>query len=173
MTESTCSVFCPSSTAAGEPGHPMSASELQPETTPPARPADPVEKAPLETLLLRSGLITLRQISEAHRIMEESGKEVAEVIAENGWVDAETIATLTAESEPQAATGPPALYVVFANLDDGARLEVSEHPDAETARISAAGAVGLVESDGNALLELGNRRFPAHAITSIEIIEII
>jgi hypothetical protein len=157
---------------AGEPGNSVDAPDLQPALTPLARAADPVEKAPLETLLLRSGLITLRQISEAHRIVEETGKEVAEVIAENGWVDAETIASLTAENEPQAPAEAPALYVVFANLDDGARLEVSEHPDEATARISAAGAVELVESNANALLELGNRRFPAHAITSVEIIEI-
>jgi hypothetical protein len=149
----------------------MDAPDLQPLPTPQASAADPVEKAPLETVLLRSGLITLRQISEAHRIMEETGKDVADVIAENGWVDAETIARLTAADEPQAPEAP-ALYIVYANLDDGARLEVSEHPDEATARISAAGAVGLVESDANALLELGDRRFPAHAITSIEIIEI-
>ena len=149
----------------------MDAPDLQPTPTPQPRAAVPVEQATLETLLLRSGLITLRQISEAHRIVEETGKEVADVIAENGWVDAETIASLTAANEPKVPEAP-ALYIVFANLDDGARLEVSEHPDEATARISAAGAVGLVESDGNALLELGDRRFPARAITSIEIIEI-
>ncbi len=131
----------------------------------------PAEKAPLETLLLRSGLLTLRQIAEAQRIEAESGKALTEVLVENGWVDAETLAQLVAENEPAAPAESPAVYVVLANLDDGARLEVSEHPDEAAARVSAAGAVELIESNSEALLELGDRRFPAYAVTSVEIVE--
>ncbi len=131
----------------------------------------PAEKAPLETLLLRSGLLTLRQIAEAQRVETESGKPLTDVLVENGWVDAETLAQLVAENEPAAPAESPAVYVVLANLDDGARLEVSEHPDAAAARVSAAGAVELIESNSEALLELGDRRFPAYAVTSVEIVE--
>jgi hypothetical protein len=131
----------------------------------------PPEKAPLETLLLRSGVLTLRQISEAHRIVGETGKQLTEVLLENGWVPEETLAKLTADQEPPAPPETPAVYVVFANLDDGARLEVSEHGDAASARISAAGAVELIESNAETMLELGDRRFPARAVASVEIVE--
>jgi hypothetical protein len=138
---------------------------------PTSQAAVPPEKAPLETLLLRSGLLTLRQITEAHRIVGESGKQLTEVLLENGWVPEETLAELTADQEPEAPAATPAVYVVFANLDDGARLEVSEHGDQASARVSAAGAVELIESNAETLLELGDRRFPAHAVTSVEIVE--
>ena len=133
--------------------------------------AVPPEKAPLETLLLRSGLLTLRQISEAHRIVEETGKQLTEVLLENGWVPAETLAELTADEVPATSPDPASVFVVFANLDDGARLEVSDHDDAASARVSAAGAVELIESNADTLLELGDRRFQARAITSVEVIE--
>jgi hypothetical protein len=138
----------------------------------PATDAVPPEKAPLETLLLRSGVLTLRQISEAHRIVDESGKQLTEVLLENGWVPEETLAKLTADQEPPALPETAAVYVVFANLEDGARLEISAHDDAASARVSAAGAVELVESNAETLLELGDRRFPASAVDSIEIVEI-
>jgi hypothetical protein len=131
----------------------------------------PPEKAPLETLLLRQGLLTLRQISEAHRIVEETGKQLTDVIVENGWVPADTLAQLTADHEPAAPPEPSSVYVVFANLDDGARLEVSEHDDEASAKVSAAGAVQLIESNAEMLLELADRRFQAHAVTSVEIVE--
>jgi hypothetical protein len=133
--------------------------------------AVPPEKAPLETLLLRQGLLSLRQISEAHRIVDETGKQLTDVILENGWVPADTLAQLTADQEPSAPPEPSAVFVVFANLDDGARLEVSEHDDEASAKVSAAGAVQLIESDAETLLELGDRRFPARAVTSVEIVE--
>jgi hypothetical protein len=133
--------------------------------------AVPPEKAPLETLLLRQGLLSLRQISEAHRIVDETGKQLTDVILENGWVPADTLAQLTADQEPPSPPEPSAVFVVFANLDDGARLEVSEHDDAASAKVSAAGAVQLIESDAETLLELGDRRFPARAVTSVEIVE--
>jgi hypothetical protein len=144
----------------------VDATHPQPTTT-----AVPPEKAPLETLLLRSGVLTLRQISEAHRIVDETGKQLTDVLLENGWVPAETLAKLTADQEPPAPPETARVYVVFANLDDGARLEVSEHDDAASARVSAAGAVELIESNAETLLELADRRFPARAVASIEIVE--
>jgi hypothetical protein len=141
------------------------------DAAPQSTSAVPPEKAPLETLLLRSGLLTLRQISEAHRIVAESGKQLTEVLLENGWVPADTLAELTADQEPPAQPKTATAFVVFANLDDGARLEVSEHDDAASARVSAAGAVELIESNAETLLELGERRFQARAVASVEVIQ--
>ena len=145
---------------------------MTPQPTSHPQAAVPPEKAPLETLLLRSGVLTLRQITEAHRIVAESGKRLTEVLLENGWVPEETLAKLTADQEPAAPPEAPAVYVVLANLDDGARLEISEHDDAASARVSAAGAVELIESNAETMLELADRRFQARAVASIEIVEI-
>ncbi len=151
----------------------MDASDLDPIDTPAPSEAVPPEKAPLETQLLRAGLLTLRRLTEAQKAAAESGKPLEETLVEGGWVSAEDLAKLSADNEPQAEppTAPP-LYVVYANLDTGERLEVSEHDDQASARVAAAGAVELVESNEAAVLEIGERKFPASAVASIEIVEI-
>lgn len=156
--------------------HPVDNSPASDSPAPgsPAPDVVPPEKASLETLLLRSGLVSLRQLTEAQKLVQESGTALGEVLVDKGWVAAAALAELTAaEEEPagEARTVPP-LFLVFANLDTGDRLEVSEHEDEASARVAAAGAVELIESNESAVLELGERKFPASAVASIEIVEL-
>lgn len=61
---------------------------------------------PLQALLVRSGAITIEQLSEALRVNVATGQSVEEVAIERGWVSAEHVAQLVAAKE---AVAPPPL----------------------------------------------------------------
>ena len=75
----------------------------------PAEPAAPTE-LPLEGLLLRFGLITTEQLTEAMRERSATGKEIATIVVERGWVDEAQVARVAAYApafEPEPPAEPP------------------------------------------------------------------
>jgi hypothetical protein len=77
----------------------------------PAAPAEPEAPAglPLEGLLLRFGLITTEQLTEAMRERSATGKDIGAIVVERGWVDAAQLARVVSgdtSSEPEAAAEP-------------------------------------------------------------------
>lgn len=87
----------------------------------PAAPAEPEAPAglPLEGLLLRFGLITTEQLTEAMRERSATGKDIGAIVVERGWVDAAQLARVVSgdtapalepapepEPEPESAADP-------------------------------------------------------------------
>jgi len=58
----------------------------------PAADAEPPAALPLEGLLLRFGLITTEQLTEAMRERAATGKDVGAIVVERGWVDEHQLA---------------------------------------------------------------------------------
>jgi hypothetical protein len=80
------------------------------EAAPPA-PAEPDAPAslPLEGLLLRFGLITTEQLTEAMRERTATGKDIGAIVVERGWVDTSQLARVASYGpafEPEAPTEP-------------------------------------------------------------------
>jgi hypothetical protein len=88
------------------------------EVAPPPAPADapavstgpevPAE-LPLEGLLLRFGLITTEQLTEAMRERSATGKDIGRIVVERGWVDAAQLARVVSYGpafKPEPAADP-------------------------------------------------------------------
>ena len=83
----------------------------------PAAPASdpPADSAPLpvESLLLRFRMITPAQLADAMKEEAVSGKSVATIVVENGWVTAEAMAQIVpSEAAPEPAAAPAPAPVV-------------------------------------------------------------
>ena len=92
---------------APEPAAP--APPVAPAPAPPAAVETPAA-LPLEGLLLRFGLITTEQLTEAMRVRSATGKEIAAIVVERGWVDEAQIARVAAYGpafEPNQPTAEP------------------------------------------------------------------
>jgi len=79
-----------------------------------ARPfgAEELKTLPLQALLVRSGAITIDQLSEALRANVATGRSVEEIAIERGWVAAEYVAQLVAAKQaasPEAPAAEPAV----------------------------------------------------------------
>src|SRR5205085_12426832 len=79
----------------------------------PAHPAEPEAPAglPLEGLLLRFGLVTTEQLTEAMRERSATGKDIGAIVVERGWVDAAQLARVVSgdtASAPEPAPEPEA-----------------------------------------------------------------
>ena len=79
----------------------------------PAAPAQPdgPEGLPLEGLLLRFGLITTEQLTEAMRERNATGKDIGRIVVERGWVNEAQLARVvsyepTFKPEPAADPDP-------------------------------------------------------------------
>src|SRR5437763_2560592 len=79
----------------------------------PPAPAEPEAPAglPLEGLLLRFGLITTEQLTEAMRERTATGKDIGAIVVERGWVDAAQLARVSSyspafEPEPEPSAKP-------------------------------------------------------------------
>jgi hypothetical protein len=88
-----------------------------PPASAPALPENPDIPAglPLEGLLLRFGLITTEQLTEAMREKSATGKDIGAIVVERGWVEEAQMARVasyspafTPEPEPQAEPEPAA-----------------------------------------------------------------
>ena len=122
-------------------------------------PAEEPEGLPLEGLLLRFGLITTEQLTEAMRERSATGKDIGAIVVERGWVDEAQLARVASydaspepEPEPEpvpspAATQPAAQRIkVFVRLTSGERvdagtfgsLDQAKERGAEIARTLAA-----------------------------------
>ena len=138
----------------------------------PAAPAEPEAPAglPLEGLLLRFGLITTEQLTEAMRERSATGKDIGAIVVERGWVAAAQLARVVsgdttpepapepaADPEPEPAPEPPPPAAaqptgrrvkVFVRLASGERvdagsfgsLDQAKERGAEIARTLAADA---------------------------------
>lgn len=80
-----------------------------------ARPfgVEELKTLPLQALLVRSGALTIEQLSEALRVNVATGRNVEEIAIERGWVSAEQVAQLVAAKqavapEPVAEAPTPA-----------------------------------------------------------------
>jgi hypothetical protein len=84
--------------------------EVAPSPAPaPASPAEPEAPAglPLEGLLLRFGLITTEQLTEAMRERSATGKDIGAIVVERGWVDAAQLArVVSGDTAPAPAPAP-------------------------------------------------------------------
>ena len=82
-----------------------------PVATAPPPPAAPAETPPSqpsnENLLVRFGLLTVEQVDEALREQRATGKHVAQIAVERGWVTREQLAQLVTQSPTAEAPAPP------------------------------------------------------------------
>jgi hypothetical protein len=69
-----------------------------------ARPfgVEELKTLPLQALLVRSGALTIEQLSEALRVNVATGRNVEEIAIERGWVTAEQVAQLVAAKQAVA-----------------------------------------------------------------------
>ena len=85
-----------------------------PPASPPPAPAVPAEPdipagLPLEGLLLRFGLITTEQLTEALREKSSTGKDIGAIVLKRGWVDEAQLARVASYGPafvPEPATQP-------------------------------------------------------------------
>ena len=75
-----------------------------------ARPfgIEELKTLPLQALLVRSGALTIEQLSEALRVNVATGRSVEEIAIERGWVTREQVAQLVAAKEAVAPSAPVA-----------------------------------------------------------------
>jgi hypothetical protein len=126
----------------------------------PAPPAEPEAPAglPLEGLLLRFGLITTEQLTEAMRERSATGKDIGAIVVERGWVDAAQLARVVsgdtasapapapdpepaADPEPAPVPPPPAAaqptgqrVKVFVRLASGERVDTGSFGSLDQAK---------------------------------------
>jgi hypothetical protein len=145
--------------------------EVAPAPTPvvpiaPVAPAPPEPEAPaglpLEGLLLRFGLITTEQLTEAMRERATTGKEIGAIVVERGWVDEAQLARVASYgpafapepapapesaaepapepvAEPEPVAAPAAVPTgqrvkVFVRLTSGERVDAGTFEGAERAK---------------------------------------
>jgi hypothetical protein len=106
----------PSPRASAETPAPQQPERPVLEVAPPPAPAAPAQPdvpagLPLEGLLLRFGLITTEQLTEALRERSATGKDIATIVVERGWVDEAQLARVTSSGpaftpEPAAEPAP-------------------------------------------------------------------
>jgi hypothetical protein len=99
-----------------------------------------------ENLLVRFGLLTTEQVDEALRDQRGSGKHVAQIAIERGWVTRDQLAELVTQTPPQ--TPPPAepepeaepvpVPVPPAAVAPAAEPEVAPEPEPAPSRPEAA-----------------------------------
>ncbi len=86
---------------------PAPAAPAAPEPDPVAAEPDPNAPGMLERKLLQFGLVTMDQLGEAMREEAATGRPVAGILIERGWVSQEQIAQLLEPAPPLAAAPEP------------------------------------------------------------------
>src|SRR5437879_4958301 len=103
----------PPPAASAAPAAPRAAAPPAPApvaaAAPPSAPAPAAPTASTENLLVRFGLLSTDQLDEALQDQRESGKHVAQIAVERGWVTREQLAKLVPEQAPPSAPEPPPL----------------------------------------------------------------
>jgi hypothetical protein len=90
---------------------PAPVSEAPPAPVHPAEPEAPAG-LPLEGLLLRFGVVTTEQLTEAMRERSATGKDIGAIVVERGWVDAAQLARVVSGDTapaPEPAPEPEAV----------------------------------------------------------------
>ena len=131
--------------------------EAPPAAAAPAPAPEPEAPAdlPLEGLLLRFGLVTTEQLTEAMRERNATGKDIGAIVVERGWVDEAQLARVISvpepapepqvepESKPEPApsTPPPAAtqpagqrVKVFVRLTSGERVDTGAFASLDQAK---------------------------------------
>jgi hypothetical protein len=195
--------------AAGDvPEPPVSPPVLgAPERAPASAPSDQsrpysveeLKTLPLQALLVRSGALTIQQLSEALRVNVATGRSVEEVAVERGWVSAEQVARVVAAKQAvtgdAAPSGPavPAAPVravpapavpshveqqptedtsvgVFLNLTDGQRLWVGRfRTEADAERRAQEVINAFVRPRPGVWPRFGGRFVRPQAVVSVEL----
>jgi hypothetical protein len=100
--------------AGGEIAAPISSLRVAQTAPPPAAPTPaapapeptPIAASSIETLLLRFRLVTPDQIAHAMSQQMATGKTVATIVQENGWVSDEDLQKVLAHANPEAEPTP-------------------------------------------------------------------
>jgi hypothetical protein len=128
------------------PLSPPSAVSAVPVAPAPAAAPAPVATAPpppapsTENLLVRFGLLTTEQVEEAIQDQRASGKHVAQIAVERGWVTREQLAQLVAQPaappapEPAPPVEPAAAVEPAPAPEPEPVLEVAPEPQVEPAQ---------------------------------------
>ena len=96
---------------------------------PPSAPAPAAPTASTENLLVRFGLLSTDQLDEALLDQRESGKHVAQIAVERGWVTREQLAKLVPEQAPPSAPEPPPAPAPVAPPAPAAAVEPAPEPE--------------------------------------------
>jgi hypothetical protein len=162
---------------------------LVPEAPAPAAPAEPEAPAglPLEGLLLRFGLITTEQLTEAMRERSATGKDIGAIVVERGWVDAAQLARVVsgdtapapepaADPEPAPAPPPPAAtqptgqrVKVFVRLTSGERVDAGSFGSLDQAKERGAEIARTLAGDSPEWPFVAGRFLRPDTIVSLDI----
>jgi hypothetical protein len=160
----------------------------------PAEPAPaPEGELPLEGLLLRFGLITTDQLTEAMRERAATGKDMGTIVVERGWVDEHQLARVisyapafepketeeTEEPPPPAAEAPepePAAPAatsqrvkVFVRLASGERVDAGSFAGLDAAKERGRQIAGLLASDSPEWPFVAGRFLRPDTIVSVDV----
>jgi hypothetical protein len=179
---------------------PAPVSEALPGPPPaPAVPASAEPEAPaglpLEGLLLRFGLITTEQLTEAMRERSATGKDIGAIVVERGWVDAAQLARVVSgdtspapepapepelaadpEPEPTPAPPPPAAaqsvgqrVKVFIRLTSGERVDAGSFGSLDQAKERGAEIARTLAADSPEWPFVAGRFLRPDTIVSLDV----
>lgn len=172
--------------------------EVAPAPAPvPAPPAEPEAPAglPLEGLLLRFGLITTEQLTEAMRERSATGKDIGAIVVERGWVDAAQLARVVsgdtapapepaqepevepaADPEPTPAPPPPAAaqptgqrVKVLVRLTSGERVDAGSFGSLDQAKERGAEIARTLAADAPEWPFVAGRFLRPDTIVSLDV----
>jgi len=161
----------------------------------PAPPAEPEAPAglPLEGLLLRFGLLTTEQLTEAMRERSATGKDIGAIVVERGWVDAAQLARVVSgdtapapepapepevvpEPEPAPAPPPPAAtqptgqrVKVFVRLASGERVDAGSFAGLDQAKERGAEIARTLAADAPEWPFVAGRFLRPDTIVSLDV----
>jgi hypothetical protein len=138
--------------------------------------------------MLRNGLVTGDQLARALNEQLESGREIAEIAVEHGWVSEHDLSAFTPTPAPvtPVAPVPPPLAVVpepvapmlaaqpatrtdlYVRLSNGDRISAGTFADGESARAEGMRLAALL-SAGAEWPFVGNRFVRPDAVVSIDL----
>ena len=161
-----------------------------PAPAPPAEPEAP-RGLPLEGLLLRFGLITTEQLTEAMRERSATGKDIGAIVVERGWVDAAQLARVvsgdtasepapepTADPEPEPAPEPPPPAAaqptgrrvkVFVRLASGERVDAGSFGSLDQAKERGAEIARTLAADAPEWPFVADRFLRPDTIVSLDV----
>jgi hypothetical protein len=156
----------------------------------PAAPAPEPEAPaclPIEGLLLRFGLITTEQLTEAMRERSATGKDIGSIVLERGWVTEAQLALATSDGtvpapEPEAAPEPeppasPAAAAqparqrvkVFVRLTSGERVEAGAFASLDQAKERGAEIARTLGADSPEWPFVAGRFLRPNTIVSLDV----
>jgi hypothetical protein len=160
----------------------------------PAAPAPEPEAPaglPFEGLLLRFGLITTEQLTEAMRERSATGKDIGAIVLERGWVTEAQLALVTSdgtapapeqeaapEPEPPAPPAPPPAAAaqpagqrvkVFVRLTSGERVDVGAFPSLDEAKERGAEIARTLAGDSPEWPFVAGRFLRPDTIVSLDV----